>query len=160
MNQRFVNISEKGYLADMDGPLQKQSSRIVLGKRCSENMQQSSFLEITLRHGCFLQIWFIFSEHLLLSILSIVASLGHWIYWKRTGFQMFSYELSKQPFYRTTAKGCFCNNYFRMRAWNKLTFNKGVLVTIKLAIIILKYLSTNITSSLKPYLILQIFSDN
>ena len=32
--------------------LQKQSTRGVLIKRCSENMQQRDFNKITLRHGC------------------------------------------------------------------------------------------------------------
>ena len=32
--------------------IQKQPSRGVPSKRCSENMQQSNFIEITLPHGC------------------------------------------------------------------------------------------------------------
>ena len=39
-------------LNEIDSINQKQPSKGVLRKRCSENMQQSNFVEITLQHGC------------------------------------------------------------------------------------------------------------
>ena len=54
--KRLFYISDKKNLAIdillFTSCIQKQSSRGVLKKRCSENMQHSNFIEITLRHGC------------------------------------------------------------------------------------------------------------
>ena len=90
--------------------LQKQPLRGVLKKRCSENMQENNFIEITLRHGCspvnFLHIFrtpFLknTSEWLHLILKKFLQALGIWkgitnsLWIKHATFQLMNHSLVK-----------------------------------------------------------------
>ena len=114
--------------------LQKQPTRGILGKRCSENMQQiykrtlilkCDFIEITLRHGCSPVNCCIFSEHLFLGII-LVGCLWNYNY-------IFVKWIKKVIVFCIEYFFCWCTeakNFFSNYCWRshlQMFFKIGVL---------------------------------